>query len=586
MRRRFFFKNLAFFIIPLLIPLLIYGTLSIIFTENNIKKDINKSNIKLLNQAKENVELVLSQINNLSLIYDTNTDIGFEMDSIFQNTPSTYESNGIIKIIKGFMKADSIARPYIYSTYVYYDSADKNFFSSIDGIATINEVIDNSWFQNYKKKDRNINLWTETRKIKQYAFEEKPFQVISIYRRTLSRRGIIVLNILPGYIENILKNATPLADQSLLITNEDNEIFFKNSNIPYLKDIDLTKILKSPSDFFTMKFAGDYYIITKLQSKNYGWKYISIVPQHTLYELPLKLSSIMVMLLIAALIIGIILAYYITSKNSKQIYNIINILDSAEKGQPLPPLPDRIKDEYSYIINNILKTFIESSFIKIALSEKKFKMRTLELLALQSQMNPHFLFNTMKTIYWKSFSLTDGPNDVSEMIENLSDILNYSMGDPDKTVTIETEIKRTESYINIQKVRYKCKFDVIWEYDKEVLEYEVIKLLLQPLIENSIYHGIKGKEGFSLIKIKILILGSVIRFAIIDNGLGIKYDRLREIQCKLHEEGEFQQHIGLFNTNKRICLKYGDKYGITIRSKYGLGTVIYITIPTPKKIEG
>lgn len=309
------------------------------------------------------------------------------------------------------------------------------------------------------------------------------------------------------------------------------------------------------------------------------WQYISIIPQYTLYGFSLQLGKLMILLLLVSFVIRLVLTYYITKKNYNQITNIINILNSAENNKELPPLPDPSKDEYNYIINNILKTFIESSYLRIALSEKKFKMKAMELMALQSQMNPHFIFNTLKTIYWKSFALTNGFNEVSEMIDNFSDIIQYTLTDPGKSITLETEIKNTESYINIQKIRYKDKFDVFWEYDKKVLGCSVIKLLFQPLIENSICHGIINKDGFGEIKIKIIHRESSIRISIIDNGIGIEKDKLMTIRKNLKDNSDNFEHIGLYNTNKRLKLSYGDEYEVKIRSKYGLGTAISITIP-------
>ncbi|WP_158560300.1 sensor histidine kinase [Paenibacillus contaminans] len=580
MKKRFFLKNLTLFLILLLIPLIIFGASSIALTQNELKNNINTNNASLLKQTKENVELVLNEIDQLSLVYDTNADIGFEMDAILQSSSATYEINAVTKIIKGFMNADPSARPYIYSIYVYYDSAGSRFFSSSEGVAGLANVSDKAWYESYRNQERNKTFWTEAREIKRTSFDENPLQIMSIYHRMSSRNGVIVLNILPQYIENILTSVTPLPDQSILIMNADKQILFKNSTTALLQDIDLKQISESPQDFFTMKFASGTYIISKHQSERYGWQYLSIVPQHTLYEFPSELSGFMLMLLLAAFVIGLGLAYFITKRNYGQISKIVHILDSAESGNPLPPMSDRIKDEYSYIINNILKTFIEHSFLKIALSEKKFRMKAMELTALQAQINPHFLFNTLKTIYWKSYALSGNQNEVSHMIENLSDLLDYSLSKPEELVTLEEEIRRTLSYTEIQQVRYKDKFEMIWDVDEEVSRYTVIKLILQPIIENSIYHGIREKEGKSKIKVKAFALKGFLRLSIIDNGAGINPETMKKIKEKLKDSEDYSDHIGLFNTDKRLKLTYGEEYGVQLKSKHGFGTVVSMCIPT------
>ncbi|GAA3413325.1 sensor histidine kinase [Paenibacillus hodogayensis] len=580
LKKRFFLKNLALFLILLLIPLIVYGASSIVLTQNELKNNINTNSASILKQTKETIELVLNEIDQLSLVYDTNADIGFEMDAILQSNSATYERNAVTKVIKGFMNADPSARPYIYSIYVYYDSAGSRFFSSSEGIANLNQVSDNAWYASYRNQAADKTFWTEAREIKRASFDEKPLQLLTIYHRMSSRNGVIVLNILPHYIENILTSITPLSDQSLLIMNADDQVIFQNSNTALLQDIDLNRISKSPLDFFTMTFASGSYIISKHESDRYGWKYFSIVPQHTLYEFPSKLGKLMLMLLAAAYVIGLGLAYFITRRNYRQISRIVRILDLAENGGPFPQMTTRIKDEYSYIINNILKTFIEHSFLKIALSEKKFRMQAMELTALQAQINPHFLFNTLRTIYWKSYGLSGKRNEVSDMIENLSDLLDYSLSKPEERVTLEEEIRRTISYTDIQQIRYKDQFDLVWDIDDDVNRYTVIKLILQPIIENSIYHGIREKEGKSLIKVKAFAVKDRLHISIIDNGAGIAPENMKIIREKLKDSEEDSEHIGLFNTDKRLKLNYGEEYGLQIRSKPGWGTAVSMVIPS------
>lgn len=579
MKKRFFLKNLALFLILLLIPLIVYGASSIALTQNELKNNINKNSASILKQTKENVELVLNEIDQLSLVYDTNADIGFELDAILQSQSTTYERNAVTKVIKGFMNADPSARPYIYSIYVYYESAGNRFFSSSEGVANVTQVADKAWYDTYRKQDPDKTFWTEAREIKRASFDEKPLQIMTIYHRMSARNGVIVLNILPQYIENILTSITPLPDQSLLILNADEQVIFHNSNASMLPDIDLNQISESPQDFFTIKSASGYYIVSKHQSERYGWKYLSIVPQQALYEFPSKLGKLMLMLLAAAFLIGLVLAYVITRRSYRQISNIVRILDSAESGTPLPQMSERITDEYSYIINNLLKTFIEHSFLKVTLSEKRFRMKAMELTALQAQINPHFLFNTLRTIYWKSYAMSGQPNDVSQMIENLSDLLDYSLSKPEERVTLEEEIRRTVSYTDIQQVRYKDKFDLIWDIDEDVNRYTVIKLILQPIIENSIYHGIREKEGKSQIKVKAFAVDDHLRISIIDNGAGIDAATMKTIRDKLKDSEDYSEHIGLFNTDKRLKLNYGESYGLQIRSKPGRGTAVSMLIP-------
>jgi two-component system sensor histidine kinase YesM len=305
----------------------------------------------------------------------------------------------------------------------------------------------------------------------------------------------------------------------------------------------------------------------------------AVVPESSFSRLTTQLRTVTALLLALSLILAVIPAYYLTRRNHSNINRIISIIDSAENQRPLPPLPDVVKDEYSYIIHNIMNTFIERSYLKLQLSERKYRLQAAELLALQSQINPHFLHNTLETIYWEILRISGKPTIAHRMIENLSDIMKYSLNSKDNFVTLKEEIENTNSYIEIQKYRYEDKFDVYWDYLPLVNNYKIKKLIFQPLVENSIYHGIIKKDTRCYIKIKIIKSGSHLRIFVADNGYGISLEKLEEIKQKLESSEDYFDHIGLFNTNKRLKLIYGEQYGIRIRSLPGKGTVVFLYIP-------
>lgn len=378
--------------------------------------------------------------------------------------------------------------------------------------------------------------------------------------------GVMVLNIQLDYIENLLNTLITVPGQKILILDENNNIICGNGSYRTGDKIDISQFKNSN-------------VVSELKSDQYNIKYLSVIPKTYLYSVPKMLFKLTLILLTLSFFIGLVTAYYITKRNYNSIRHIINIIEDAKVNNILTPLPSPYTDEYSYITYNILKVFLEENYLKVQLSEKKYRMQAMQLLALQSQINPHFLFNTLETINLRTLALTGKPNEVNEIIQNLSQILKYSLSNPSETISLKNEIENTMSYIYIQKMRYKDKFKVIWQNDSDLLHYNVMKLLFQPLIENSIYHGIKEKEGKSTIKIKIGRLSNEMKITVIDNGIGISREKLSQIRNQLEDDFEYSQHIGLMNTNERLKLIYGSQYNIVIRSKLGMGTAIYITIP-------
>ncbi|EGD47020.1 signal transduction histidine kinase, LytS [Ruminiclostridium papyrosolvens DSM 2782] len=575
MKKRGFIRNLVLFALPLFIPIFILGTLSITITKKFIHEDINKSNMNLLKQTKENSELILNESDFLRLIFDNSSMV---TNQILSNNKFTYEDLQLNNIVKELLTTSVGARPYIHSIYILFDSNKERFLASGDGVVNMKDYNDKVWYDSYNAKNKNIYDWSEVRNIRMYSFEKSPQKIVTLYMRLNSTEGVLVLNIFQSYFEKGFNSLILNPEQTLMVLNEDNQLIYCNKKAEEIEKYNLMDF-KDTEGNKILNIGQEEYTINQTISGKYNWKYILITPSSFFYKVPIKITQMAALSLLISFLLGLALTFYITRKNYSQVKRILLILESAENGYPLPSFPDRIKDEYGYIIHNILKTFIEQSYLKTQLSERKYKLKMMELLALQSQINPHFLFNTLATISWETIIHLGESNYINRMIENLSDILRYSLESPSETVTLKKEIENTKSYIEIQKYRYGDKFDVIWECDPYTEDIEVTKLLMQPLVENSIYHGAKEKETKSKIKIKIKANSEYLDISVIDSGKGMTKVTLMEVRKKLETDVEQYEHIGLGNINKRLKLFYGNEYGLRIKSKYNFGSVVSIRIP-------
>ncbi len=570
---RLFMKNLILFLIPVLLPVLILGSLSIIITQQYLQQNIDRYNLNILKQIRSQVELIFDEADSIHLSLSRNPEINDRLKRILQNPKMTVEDYTIIRSVSNFINAQADARPYIHSIYLYFNNSQNRFLTTNKGLIVDDNYFDIEWREEYLQRGNNENMWTSYRKINPDGFNKTAVEVLTLYweiRTGNNSSGVLVMNVYADYIEQLLHNIETFEEQYILVQDKNGKIIFSNKELSYLNELDMLYNLKTDKKGINK---------TKISSLMYDWNYFSLVPERIIYNIPITIRLIVIVLLVFLLFSGIIVSYYLTKRNYSQILDIIKTIESAEKGQDLPVISNDIHDEYSYITNKIVKSFLEQSYLKLQLSERKYRQKTLELLALQSQINPHFLYNTLETIYWKVFQFTNRPNQANKMLENLSDILKYSLHQPRETVKLAEEIKYTKSYLEIQEIRYKDEFDIIWEYQEDILENYVIKLVLQPLVENSIYHGIKEKEGKSAIKIKIRTNDKGIKISVIDNGVGLKVKKIDDIRGKLKGNEELNQMVGLYNTNKRLKLLYGSESRIHIRSKYNLGTVVYFYLP-------
>jgi two-component system sensor histidine kinase YesM len=569
------------FLIPLLVPLLVLGSFSALYAQQFIKRDINGNNINLLKQTKENVELILNETDPLNLVYGSNGKITAYLSSILRSQALSEYEILAFDILKSFLSAPANARAYIDSFYVYLPNDNGRFLSSKEGIVDLAHYYDTGWYDSIKGMGPAGSAWTESRYVRQYAFETEPARLITIYQGISGTGGVLVFNIIPRYIENVLQSLYTSPDQCVLIVDESNRIILSDKEPDYLKKMNISQLASSDESFYTVETDGDSYIVSQMKSARYGWTYISLIPQRSLYHLPYKIREITLLLLPVSLAVGLVFAFYFTNMNYKRIAGIVNVIRSAEKGQPLPPVPNRVIDEYGYVMHTVLNSFIHQSHLDMQLSERKYKLKSAQLVALQSQINPHFLFNTLETLNWEAIGLTKKPNQVSRMIEHLSQILRYALSNPKEFSIVHTELEVLRSYLTIQTYRYEGKFDVIWEIDPRARHCQIIRLLLQPIVENSIYHGIKEKETPSLLKIKVRKTKASILISIVDTGLGMDKATLVALRNRLQSDNEeFDgSHIGLYNTSQRIKLTYGSDCGLIVRSKRGYGTAVYLEIP-------
>lgn len=216
-----------------------------------------------------------------------------------------------------------------------------------------------------------------------------------------------------------------------------------------------------------------------------------------------------------------------------------------------------------------------------------------ELDALQSQINPHFLYNTLESI--RGNALVEGVDEIAEMTEALSTFFRYSISYTDNIVTLAEELENVRNYFKIQQYRFNNRFtlDVILSDENELLFCRMPKLTLQPIVENAIYHGLEGKMGQGHITIRATGTQSRMIIVVADDGVGMDKETLAKIQNRLWDGKELTEDkrekrrsgIAIFNVSQRIALMFGEEYGVTIASTPGLGTEVTLTLPLQRKQE-
>ncbi len=300
----------------------------------------------------------------------------------------------------------------------------------------------------------------------------------------------------------------------------------------------------------------------------------------------LTIAVVLVFLLITIISILLIyrLSYIFTKKTMEPISNIIEIIKNPNhKNYTAKTLET---PEIQFITKNILESIDNNTFYKEQFEKKLDELNEAHEIALRAQINPHFLFNTLETIQAVGFNNTGNNNIAPKMITMLSRLLKISFKNDKKFITVKEEIQHIKTYLEIQQIRYYDLFEVKWDIDDKCLNFSTLKLILQPIVENAIYHGIKNADHFCYLKISINESSDKesIIFEVENNGIKIEQKMLENLKKMLNGEiAAIQSHIGLNNVNRRIKLAFGEIYGCKINST-DEKTTVKITIPKEKII--
>jgi len=583
-RSQFFIKRFFLFSIPIMVCVCIMGAVSIWAVRNYVEKRIVRTNTEILNLFNDKLELIFSDIDLVNHSFITNTDILTNLNrDLTGNKELSWEGAKNLDYINKFLIVTSSVNDFIESIYLYIDNPKGWFLTSSSGLTNFDLFTDIGWFDSFSDLRKELSLWTELRIFKQYEFEREEHRVITIYRNIFfsgetESRGAIVLNLSADKINTIFDTLDLFEGQLIFLINKEGNILAKSGNHLTI-DEKTIGLLQKAENFSELAIEKEFYIVSHTDTSKFGWQLLSIVPKKSFYDISIRLRTITFSFLIISIILGIFLTYILTKRNYKNIQGIITLIEQADKGEISPPNPKKIKDEYGFISESILKNFLEKNLLVKKLAEKKYKKKTLELLALQSQMNPHFLFNAMDILYWQIIGITQKPNKANKIIEHLSFILKYSLYDSEKEVTLREEIAHVKNYLEIVFIQHNNRFSVVWETPEELLDCKIMKMMLQPLVENSIKHGLANKVKDAAITIVVKTVQGKLFISVSDNGTGIPPQELQALMDELNSDTDVNDHIGLLNTQRRIRLAHGEQFGLTLSSIEGQFTSTEILLP-------
>ena len=321
---------------------------------------------------------------------------------------------------------------------------------------------------------------------------------------------------------------------------------------------------------------GRAILYTAVSSKETGWKVVAVSYLDELFGASREAEYYFFLLSLLAFVMAIGVALFISTNISKPIESLRRSMQAVESGNfDIDITVNSTNEVYQLARDCDIAVKKVRDLIAQSRREQELK-RKLELRALQGQINPHFLYNTLDSIIWM---IELGENERAiDMTSSLAKFFRLGISRGSETISVRTEIEYVQTYLAIQKQRYKDKLSYEIAFSPELYSHQILKLLIQPLVENAIYHGIKNIEGMGLIRIIGERENDTIVIRIGDNGVGMQAAQLEALAAGLIEPRQ-SNGVGVRNVQDRIRLYFGDEYGVQFESTPGAGTTATIRIP-------
>lgn len=563
-----------YFSIVVLVTISLFMTFSIYYTKETLIENSTDNNVQLVKQVSNSIDGYIRQMEMVMQLLLDNTDVNY----FFYGNKDEEVELRIKNIISSIMNSNKE----IYCVTLIDKNRD---YIVNDGTLVLNDYnnfTNTEWFKN--AIDSEFYQFKISSSHVQNAIKGDYKWVITISRKiidpvTNEMIGIIFMDLNYDVISNLCQEIELGKRGYVYIVNNNMEIIYHPQQkllLSCIKEELIEEILEINDKSLFDKSDGNKKIYVKYTSINTDWTTIGVSYVEEFIKNQNKLFLEYILLALVLLLSSLLIAWIFADKISRPIKKLKKSIEEVQGENIAQYKPQNEgSTEIISLSNSFKKMLIRiEDLMKQIIKEQKEK-RISEMKALQSQINPHFLYNTLYSIIW--MVEVDNNDDAILMISSLAKLFRQAIGNSNIYVSISQEIEYTQNYLIIQKMRYRDKIDFEIDVDDEINNAQIIKLILQPIVENALYHGLKYKKSKGLIKIIGYRRKNDVILEVNDNGVGIEEERLKNI-FNIKSEAN-SNGVGLENIQTRLKLTYGEKYGIKIFSIINIGTTVIIKIP-------
>ncbi|MBD2843801.1 sensor histidine kinase [Paenibacillus sp. IB182496] len=574
---RYFVMTVLLLMVPIgLVQLAVYK-----YNDEMLKDEITRSNLTELVRVLDAIDNTLLGLANVSFQMASYSDYASVMGEDFRYplSPALIDK---IHSIQASMNMVQLTNANFSAISLYVENSDFVITGASGGQRG---KFDNAWWIDaYRKKQTQERAWIEFLQSVSGTAGAAPdtlahFRQLPVY--SADRRGVLFISIDMSRLQELL--GVDDRTQQLFILDADGRIVYgPDSGQLSRRFADLypeaAADIGDGSLSRLVRLGETDLVLSAAPSAYQDWRYVSLVPLQHYYPKQVKFKQFMTYLVLLAVVSSLLFAMILSLQSYRPISGILSMLHPGDKAE-LRRRPAKF-NEVNVISAALANSNEKRKAMELELQRRYELLQKSQSIALQAQIKPHFLYNTLESINLRAMRLTKGKNEVSEMIQTLSRLLRLSLMTEDDMIPLRTELEHARLYVQMQQMRRQGRLEVTWLVNESILDCAVIKLTLQPILENAIVHGIQPSRRPGAISVIGYAERESIVLKIKDNGVGMARavaDRLNQsfLQSPIKEN----EHIGLRNVNQRIKLVFGSAYGLRIASKEGEGALVELRIP-------
>jgi len=571
------FRLTLFFIFISLLPLLVQGFIALYVFAGSANQRVGQFTSDIISEMNINLFLRFSKIDDMSKTI-LNNSVVMEILSKDKETADSDFIEDNPKMMK-VLQSICFSNEYITSAYIL-PAKHNNVYAS--GVVTGNygeNYFSPKFRAEYKESDEYIETYNEYKNYIWWAPKKVLGQRVFVLTRKLfdveqGVLGVLVIHVNDKMVSDIYDK--PLLDDNILIFLTDSEGTIIHHPDKNMLD---TKVSEHDWIHFSQKDKGSF--VSNENGKKYfkvfdtffvtGWKFVASIPYDHINKDAVTIRNTTVLIALSCIFAVILMSYFLSKSVVNPVRHLINLMKQGSSGNMKVRFRTKYNDEIGHLGESFNSMMSEiEKLIDMVREENKQKVEA-QIRALEAHINPHFLYNAMASIYWNAVEKEN--HEIAEMASSLSNFFKLSLNRGKEFTTIQNEVEHVREYLNIQNMMYNNKFDVIVDVQHEILNYKTIKLILQPLAENALFHGLANKKERGLIKIEVFKKEEKIVFRVSDNGCGIKDLSEKGLQSII------DSGYGIKNIQSRLRLYFSDNFSINCESMEGMGTVFEIIIP-------